>query len=145
MSGDAVLDSLLSSVETGEELHDPREGDHDGVLKEVGVVKHSDKGNYYFNVSFDGMESAEGDPFSFSTMVLFAGRDSDVKIARMFLASLHDFGIVPRTYKQAIYASNEEQREAIVRAFQSKVGTTYPVRIYPDKNGDLRLRVRRTY
>ena len=141
---DPIIEALLASVETGEELVDPRAGDHNGVLSEVGELKVSQSGNSFFNVTFGNLESGEGDPFSFSSVVVLPTRDSDEKLARMFLANLHDYGILPREYRNAVYAETDEQRTAIRRAFEAKKGTTYPVRLKLDKEGDLRLRIKRT-
>lgn len=136
---DDVFESLLGSIPRGEELIDPREGTHQGArLADAELVEQSN--GMALKVTFSGLEDAEGTPFEHQERITIATHNSDDFIKRLFLASLHDFGLVPRNQRQAVYAETDEHRAELVAAFKSKVGTNYPLRL-KESNGYLRGRL----
>lgn len=144
MSEDRVLENLLGSVPHGEELHDVREGEHpDAVLVDVQLVENtSDKlPPYALQKVYQGLTDVEGKAFELKDKVNIPESGSEDWVKRLFLADLHDMGLVPRTEKQAIFADTDEHREAVLTAYKSKIDTNYPLRVVTDKNGYIRVRV----
>ena len=141
---DEVLANLLGSIPRGEELHDVREGEHpDAKLVDALLVPNtSDKlPPYAIQKVYQGLVDVDGKAFELKDKVNIPESNSDDWVKRMFLADLHDMGIVPREQKQAIFTETDEHREAVLAAYQSKVDTNYPLRVVTDKNGYIRVRV----
>ena len=136
---DEVVEGLLGSIPRGEELIDPREGTHQNArLAAVELVEQSN--GSALKVTFNGLEDAEGTSFEHQERITIATHNSDDFIKRLFLAALHDYGLVPRNQRQAVYAETDEHRAELLAAFQSKVGTNYPLRL-KESNGYLRGRL----
>ena len=139
---DEVVSGLLGSIPRGEEIKDQREGDHlSARLADVELVEQSN--GYAIKASFSGLADSDDNSFDYQDRVTIATHNSEDFIKRLFLSALHDFGIVPRSERQAIYAETDEHRAELLAAFKSKVGTNYPLRLKVDKNGYLRGRMLR--
>lgn len=143
---DPVLEELLSGAGRGdEELHDPREGDHDAVLKDVRLVQNSpgSKVSHAILVTYANLTDTEGREFTFDDRANVPTSESSDDVKRMFQQSLHSIGIVPYEDRRPYFADSDEQRQAFVEAYRTKVGASVPVKIFIDKNGWPRLRLRR--
>ena len=143
---DEFLDGLLSGVGVGdEELHDPREGDYDAILADIRLVENSPTAQvrHAILITFYGMEDSQGRDFSFDDRVNVPTSESSDDVKRMFQASLHTFGIVPYDDRRPYFADTDEQRQAFVAAYKTRVGSKIPLKLYIDKNGWPRGRVQR--
>src|SRR3990167_5038233 len=106
---DEVVSGLLGSIPRGEEIKDQREGDHPGArLADVELVEQSN--GYAIKASFSGLTDSDDNSFDYQDRVTIATHSSEDFIKRLFLSALHDFGIVPRKEREAIYAENDGQR-----------------------------------
>ena len=136
-----VVNAFLQGVPRGEEIKDQREGDHPNArLADVELVEQSN--GYAIRATFSSMEDSDGNSFDYQDRVTIATHNSEDWLKGMFLAALHDFGIVPRSERQAIYAETDEHRAELLAAFKSKVGTNYPLRLKL-RDGYLRGRILR--
>ena len=136
-----VAENLLGSIPTGEILIDPKEGDHDARL---GAVELVEQGNgHSVKLTWMDMTDSNGRPFEHQERITVPTSGSQDFIHRMFLAACHDFEVVPRNARSRILADTETDRDAIVQAFSSKIGTVYPISIKSDNKGYLRSRISR--
>ena len=145
MSNDVNIQELLDSLPTGDELHDPREGEHEPVLSDVNVVENSEKASVPFAIelTFTGFKDVEGREFQFNDRVNVPEPDSSNVIKSMFLASLHNLGIIEFSDKRGRAAADKSQVDLYAKLFASRVGSKVPMRLYIDKSGWLRARVQR--
>ena len=135
-----VASNLLGSIPRGEEIHDPRAGDHlDAKLAGVELVQNS-TGSWAIKAVWSGIEDTDGNSFEHQERFNIPTRDSDPVVARIFLGTLHSLELVPTSDKQAVYAETDDHREQLVEAFKTKVGASYPIRLRESNDGFLRLR-----
>lgn len=142
---DPTLEGLLNSVPTGEELRDPREGDHeDSKLIDVSVGENSEQAVIPFSavMVWSAMKDSEGRDFDFSARVNIPRPSDPTWVKRMFLQTAHDLGVVPRDRKTALVADTDEEREVLIKILKLGLGQRYPVRIR-EKNGFVNLTIRR--
>src|SRR3990167_1178529 len=141
---DSIVANLLGSVPRGEEIRDPREGDHpDAVLQAAELVQNK-TGSWAVIATFGNVRDSDGKAFEHKERFNIPGKTSDIAVKRIFLSTLHDLEIVPRESKQAVYAETDEHREAIAQAFKEKGGTNVPLRLKPKGDGFLRASIIRT-
>lgn len=124
-----VNNTLLKNVPIGPELREPRLGVHDNAT--LTAVSRTDNGRGWFalRLTFANMTDAEGHEFEFDTNITLPTSESEPIVQRMFLAALHDLGVVAKEDKRARTAETEEHREAYCAAVEAKIGTVYPVKI----------------
>lgn len=136
-----VVENLLSSIPVGEVLVDPKEGDHEARL---GAVELVEQGNgHSVKVTWMDMTDSNGRPFEHQDRITVPTSNSEDFIHRMFLSACHDLQVVPLSFRSKIYADTEADRDRIVEAFTSKIGSRYPLTIKADKNGYMRSRISR--
>lgn len=143
---DELIEGLLDEAGRGdEELHDPREGEHESILKEVRLVENSPAAQvrHALVLSYDGMTDTEGRSFGFDDRTNIPTSSSEDTVKRMFQAALHSLGLVPYEDKRPYFADTEQQRQALLAVFKTRVGMKIPLKLYTDKNGWLRGRVQR--
>ena len=137
-----VADNLLSSIPTGEILIDPKEGEHESArLGAVELVEQN--GGHSVKLTWMDLIDSNGRPFEHQERITVPTSNSQDFIHRMFLAACHDFEVVPRSVRSRILADTEHDRDEIVSAFSSKIGTVYPISIKSDNKGYLRSRITR--
>lgn len=137
-----VQENLLSSIPTGEALIDPKEGDYPDAR--LGAVELVEQGSgYSLKMTWMDMVDSTSRPFEQQDRITIPTSDSPDFIHRMFLAACHDFEIVPRSFRSRILADTSEDRDRVLEAFATKVGSQYAIGIKADKNGYLRVRIAR--
>ena len=143
MADDEVVKNLLGGIPTGEEIRDPREGEHPNAT--VGGVDTAEQGNgWVVKVTYNGLVDTDGRQFEYTERYNIPTSNSEDWVHRMFLAICHDLQIVPRSFKSRILADTEADREVVKGAFSKSIGNSVPLRITMDsKSGYLRSRVLR--
>lgn len=136
---DQVTSGLLGSIPRGETLKDPREGQYDAPIIGNELVQNT-TGSYAILAEFGPLTDSEGKDFTHKERFNIPEPHSDVQQKRMFLSSLHDLGIVDRNDKQAVYCATDDDRAALLAAFDSKRGESFPFKL-TEQNGFLRLRL----
>ena len=135
-----VQANLLGSIPTGEEIRDPKEGDHPNArLADVDIVEQSN--GHSLQLIYTDLVATDGRPFDQKERVSLPTSNSEDFIHRIFLALCHDLEIVPRTFKSRVFVDTEDDRERVRAAFATKLGNTIPLRIQSDKQGYLRSRI----
>jgi hypothetical protein len=138
-----VVENLLSSIPTGAEIHDPREGDHNEArLMFVEVIDQSN--GPALKLTYNNMVDGEGRDFEYQERYTIPTSISEQFIQGMFLNVLHEVGIVPRISKRCPLFDAEADRATLVEVFNTKVGATIPLRLkIDDKTGYMRSRILR--
>jgi len=88
------------------------------------------------------MKDNKGRPFDFNEYIMIPVETTKVEIKRMFLAHLHDLGVVDKAFKNALTAETDEHRQKLRLVMRKVVGQKFPVKI-SENNGFIHLRVRR--
>lgn len=142
----SLYEELLSQVSQGEVVTDPREGDHEGAqFRGAELVEAANRdGSYAAIFEYGNLVDSEGRDFIHKERVNLPMTDSHIVGKRIFLAMLHDFGIVPREHKKAILANSEAEARALVRAINTVKGISVRLRIKEDKTGFLRASLLRS-
>ena len=138
-----VTENLLSSIPTGAEIHDPREGEHtEAQLFAVEVVDQSN--GPALKLTYNNMVDSEGRNFEHQERYTIPTSASEQFIQGMFLNLLHEIGIVPRTSKKCPLFDAEADRGTLVDAFNTRIGANIPLRLkIDDKSGYMRSRILR--
>lgn len=146
-NGEDLFQKLLDNVTSGEELKDPRVGVHENAhLLDVELVTNN-AGNPVALMRWGDMTDSDGNPFELTDRVNIPTPESNPVGHKIFLAMLHDLGLVPRTHKKAVLAADEKQAAYIVSMLQAVAdkGMPWSVNISEDNQGFMRLRLRRTF
>lgn len=144
LNGEDLFAQLQAQVTLGEEMTDPRLGKYDDALLTTVELSHTGKGDPVVLMTWGGMTDSNGQVFELTARENIPSPESHPVSQRIFLAMLHDLGIVPRSHKKAILAADEAQAEAIVNAIKTvaEKGLPWAIQI-TDDNGFLRVRLRR--
>ena len=111
-----TLGAMLEGIPQGEELKDPREGEHeDAKLVEMDISpnKTGSVVPFSFIERWTGMKDEKGRPFDFNEYIMIPGLETKVEIKRMFLAHCHDLGVVDKAFKRALTADTDEHRQKL--------------------------------
>jgi hypothetical protein len=146
LKGEPMSDSsenLLGSIPTGEEIHDPREGDHqEARLTYVEVIEQSN--GHALKLTYNNMVDSEGRSFEYQERYTIPTSTSEQFIQGMFLNLCHELGIIPRTQKRCPLFDDVGHRSTLEGVFNSKIGSTVPLRLkIDDKSGYMRSRILR--
>jgi len=139
------LDTMLEGIPQGDELKDPREGEHEDVTLsaiDISVNKEGSSVPFSFIERWTGMRDEKGRPFDFSEYIQIPTAETRIEIKRMFLAHLHDLGVVDKAFKNALTAETDEHRQKLRLVLRKVVGQKFPVKV-SESNGFIHLRVRR--
>lgn len=145
-NGEDLFQQLLDNVTSGEELIDPRVGVHDQAhLLDVELAT-TNSGGYVAKMRWGDMTDKDGNTFELTDRVNLPTPESNPVGHKIFLAMLHDLGVVPRTHKKAVLVADEKQAVFVVGMLQKVAdkGLPWSVNITEDNSGFMRLRIRRS-
>lgn len=144
-NGEDLFQQLLDNVQQGEEIVDPRLGTHDGAHLLSVELAYNRNEDPVALMRWGDMVDTDGKDFEITDRVNIPTPTSNPTGHRIFLAMLHDFGVVPRNVHKPFLAHDAKAAETVVNVLNrlADKGLPWTVNISEDKQGFLRLRLRR--
>ena len=140
---DSIAETLLSNIPRGEVIKDPREQDYPEATIQGAELVQNSTGSWAVILEWGNLVDTDGRAFPFKERYNIPESDSDPVQKRIFLSNLHDIGLISRDDKRAVHADTDEQREALLVAFQSLTGNVANLRLQESKQGYMQSRVLR--
>lgn len=126
-----TVENLLGSIPTGEEIKDPREGDHEATLTQPELVPFGT--GHAVKVVYTNLTDADGRSFDFQVRYGLPTSESEPWQHARFLEVAQSLGIVPRSHRNAINVDSDADRATVLAAFEKIAGSSFPLRITPNK------------
>jgi hypothetical protein len=136
-----IVENLLGSIPTGEEIKDSREGDHaDATLTLPELVPFGS--GHAIQVTWTNLQDSDGRAFEYKERYGLPTSSSEPWQHSRFLDVVQSLGLVPKNKRNAINVDTEADQNAVLTAFKTIEGTVHPIKISTNKKtGYLQSRI----
>jgi hypothetical protein len=136
-----IVENLLGSIPTGEEIKDSREGDHsEATLTNSELVPFGT--GHAVQVTWTNLQDVDGRAFEYKERYGLPTSQSEPWQHGRFLDVVQSLGLVPKSSRNAINVDSDDDRAAVLTAFKKVEGSTYPLKISTNKKtGYLQSRI----
>jgi len=141
MPDQEIVENLLGSIPTGEEIKDSREGDHsDATLTNPELVPFGTA--QAIQVTWANLQDADGRAFEYKERYALPTSQSEPWQHSRFLDVVQSLGLVPKNKRNAINVDSDADRDAVLGAFKKIEGSVHPIKISTNKKtGYLQSRI----
>ena len=138
-----IVENLLGSIPTGDEIKDSREGDFpEAVLSNPELVPFGT--GHAIQVTWTNLQDADGREFEYKERYGLPTEQSEAWQHGRFLDIVQTLGLVPKANRNAINVNGDAERESVLGAFKKVAGNTFPLRITTNKKtGYLQSRIQK--
>ena len=140
---DSFFDDLIGAVEVGEEIIDPRTGTHESAILTSALLVVGQNGQSSLLLTWSGLTDKEGRPFEQPDRLFFPRKEDFPSAKAAFMTKLKALEVIPVAFNKIFYVEGEEAQGKFLAAMQSKVGQSFPIRIYKDKRDYYKVSVNR--
>ena len=139
-----IVENLLGSIPTGEEIKDSREGDHsEATLTNSELVPFGTA--HAIQVTWTNLQDVDGRAFEYKERYPLPTSQSEPWQHARFLDVVQSLGLVPKASRNAINVDTENDRAAVLAAFKKIEGSVHPIKISTNKKtGYLQSRIPKT-
>ena len=136
-----IVENLLGSIPTGEEIKDSREGDHsEATLTNPELVPFGS--GQAIQVTWTNLQDVDGRAFEYKERYGLPTSQSEPWQHGRFLDVVQSLGLVPKASRNAINVDSDEDRAAVLAAFKKIEGSVHPIKISTNKKtGYLQSRI----
>lgn len=140
MSND-IVENLLGSIPTGNEIVDSREGDHsEATLTNPELVPFGT--GYAVQVTWTNLQDVDGRAFEYKERYGLPTSQSEPWQHGRFLDTVQSLGLVPKASRNALNVDSDDDRANVVAAFKKVEGNVFPLKITTNKKtGYLQSRI----
>ncbi len=136
-----IVENLLGSIPTGEEIKDSREGEHHSAkLTNPELVPFGE--GHAVQVTFTNLSDSDGRDFQYKERYALPTSQAEPWQHGRFLDVVQGLGLVPKNQRNAINVDTEQDRDTVLSAFKSIEGSTVPIKLSVNKKtGYLQSRI----
>jgi len=136
-----IVENLLGSIPTGEEIKDSREGDHsEATLSNPELVPFG--AGHAIQVTWTNLQDIDGRAFEYKERYGLPTAQAEPWQHARFLDVVQSLGLVPRNQRNAINVDTDADRDAVLVAFKKIEGSVHPIKISTNKKtGYLQSRI----
>lgn len=136
-----IIENLLGSIPTGDEIKDSREGDHSNAkLTNPELVPFGE--GHAVQVTFVGLTDTDGRDFQYKERYGLPTSQAEPWQHGRFLEVVQSLGLVPKNQRNAINVDTDLDRDTVLAAFKSIEGSTVPIKLKTNtKTGYLQSRI----
>jgi hypothetical protein len=136
-----IVENLLGSIPTGEEIKDSREGDHsEATLTNPELVPFGS--GHAIQVTWTNLQDVDGRSFEYKERYGLPTSNAEPWQHSRFLDVVQSLGLVPKNQRKAINVDTDVDRDAVLGAFKKIEGSVHPIKISTNKKtGYLQSRI----
>ena len=139
-----IVENLLGSIPTGEEIKDSREGDHsNATLTNPELVPFGS--GHAVQVTWMNLQDVDGRAFEYKERYGLPTSQAEPWQHSRFLDVVQALGLIPKANRNAINVDSDNNRAAVLAAFKKIEGSTFVIKISTNKKtGYLQSKLLRT-
>jgi len=127
-----IVENLLGSIPTGEEIKDSREGDHsEATLTNPELIPFGN--GHAIQVVWTNLQDVDGRSFEYKERYGLPTSQSEPWQHGRFLNVVQSLGLVPKASRNAINVDSDNDRAAVLAAFQKIEGSVHLIKISMNK------------
>ena len=136
-----IVENLLGSIPTGDEIKDSREGDHsEATLMNPELIPFGT--GHAIQVTWANLSDVDGRGFEYRERYGLPTSASEPWQHGRFLDVVQSLGLVPKASRNALNVDSDTDRENVLAAFKKVAGSAFPIKITTNKKtGYLQSRV----